>query len=184
MTSARGPHEITQADIRPVSFTGLRSAIDAGVHRDGSIRHGSAESGEHEGAAGSMSAVLEVESLRTEFHLRKTKVPAVDGVTFTVGEGECVGLVEGSGYGKRTTGLPIMKLPPNAGHITGGSMLLKGRDLGPLGEGEMRKIRGNEDAMIYQHPMTPLNPAMTIWKQISEAVHLLQMTAQRPGMPS
>ena len=119
-----------------------------------------------------MNAVLEVNGLRTEFHLRKATVPAVDGVSFTVGAGECVGLVGESGCGKSTTGLSVMKLLPNVGHITGGSILLEGRDLVALGEAEMRKVRGNEVAMIYQDPMTSLNPTMTVGNQISEAVRL------------
>ena len=119
-----------------------------------------------------MSAVLEVDQLRTEFHLRKSTVPAVDGVSFTVSEGECVGVVGESGCGKSTTGLSIMKLLPNVGHITAGSIVLNGRDLVPLREREMRTIRGNEIAMIYQDPMTSLNPTMTVGTQISEAVRL------------
>ena len=73
--------------------------------------------------------VLEVENLRTEFHLRSANVQAVDGVSFTVAEGECVGLVGESGCGKSTTGLSIMKLLPTVGHVTGGSVKLLGRDL-------------------------------------------------------
>ena len=78
--------------------------------------------------------VLEVENLRTEFHLRSGTVGAVDGVSFTVGAGECVGLVGESGCGKSTTGLSIMKLLPPVGHVVGGSIKLLGRDLGPLSE--------------------------------------------------
>src|SRR5579875_1129365 len=74
-------------------------------------------------------AVLEVADLRTEFHLRNATVGAVDGVSFAVRAGECVGLVGESGCGKSTTGLAIMKLLPNVGHITGGSVRLEGRDL-------------------------------------------------------
>ncbi len=88
--------------------------------------------------------VLEVENLQTEFHLRSTNVKAVDGVSFTVAEGECVGLVGESGCGKSTTGLSIMKLLPTVGHVTGGSVKLLGRDLLPLPESEMRKVRGND----------------------------------------
>ena len=77
-----------------------------------------------------------------------------------------------SGCGKSTTGLSIMKLLPNVGHITGGSILLEGRNLVALGEAEMRKVRGNEVAMIYQDPMTSLNPTMTVGTQITEAVRL------------
>ena len=117
-------------------------------------------------------AVLEVENLRTEFHLRSGVVGAVDGVSFTVGAGECVGLVGESGCGKSTTGLSIMKLLPNVGHVAGGSIKLLGRDLGPLSESEMRHVRGNDVAMIFQDPMTSLNPTWTVGNQIAEAYRL------------
>ena len=116
--------------------------------------------------------VLEVENLRTEFHLRSGTVGAVDGVSFTVGAGECVGLVGESGCGKSTTGLSIMKLLPTVGHVVGGSIKLLGRDLGPLSEREMRHVRGNDVAMIFQDPMTSLNPTWTIGNQIAEAYRL------------
>jgi peptide/nickel transport system ATP-binding protein len=117
-------------------------------------------------------AVLEVEALHTEFHLRRSTVRAVDGVSFAVGAGECVGLVGESGCGKSTTALSIMKLLPNVGHITGGSISLLGRDIVPLGEREMRQMRGNDVGMIFQDPMTSLNPTWTIGRQIAEPVIL------------
>ena len=116
--------------------------------------------------------VLEVENLRTEFRLRSGTVGAVDGVSFTVQAGECVGLVGESGCGKSTTGLSIMKLLPNVGHVVGGSVRLLGRDLGPLSEREMQNVRGNDVAMIFQDPMTSLNPTWTVGQQIAEAYHL------------
>jgi len=125
-----------------------------------------------EAAPLSGEVVLEVENLRTEFHLRSGTVGAVDGVTFTVGAGECVGLVGESGCGKSTTGLSIMKLLPTVGHVVGGSIKLLGRDLGPLSEREMRHVRGNDVAMIFQDPMTSLNPTWTIGNQIAEAYRL------------
>jgi len=120
----------------------------------------------------SMTAVLEVEGLRTEFHLRRSNVTAVDDVSFHVDEGECVGVVGESGCGKTTTGLSIMKLLPNVGHIAGGKITLLGRDIVPLGEKEMCKIRGNDVGMIFQDPLTSLNPTMTIGRQIAESVRL------------
>jgi oligopeptide/dipeptide ABC transporter ATP-binding protein len=126
--------------------------------------------------------VLEVENLRTEFHLRSGSVGAVDGVSFTVGAGECVGLVGESGCGKSTTGLSIMKLLPNVGHVVGGSIKLLGRDLGPLSESEMRHVRGNDVAMIFQDPMTSLNPTWTIGKQISEGFRLHNDSSQAEAM--
>lgn len=116
--------------------------------------------------------VLEVENLRTEFHLRTANVGAVDGVSFTVGEGECVGIVGESGCGKSTTGLSIMKLLPAVGHITSGSIMINGRDIVTMGAKEMRDVRGNEAAMIFQDPMTSLNPVLRIGHQITETLKL------------
>jgi oligopeptide/dipeptide ABC transporter ATP-binding protein len=119
-----------------------------------------------------MAPVLELRDLRTEFHLRHGSVVAVDGVSFDVSEGECVGVVGESGCGKSTTGLSIMRLLPNNGHLTGGSVTLLGRDLAGLDEREMRSVRGDEVALIPQDPMTSLNPTMTIGRQICEGVLL------------
>jgi oligopeptide/dipeptide ABC transporter ATP-binding protein len=117
-------------------------------------------------------AILEVRGLHTDFHLRHSVVPAVDGISFTVGKGDCVGVVGESGCGKSTTGLSIMGLLPHVGHVRAGSILLNGRDLTTMGPRQMRQIRGNEVAMIYQDPMTSLNPTMTVGRQISEVVRL------------
>jgi peptide/nickel transport system ATP-binding protein len=119
-----------------------------------------------------MAPVLEVSDLRTEFHLRHGSVVAVDGVSFQVEEGECLGVVGESGCGKSTTGFSIMRLLPGNGHVTGGSIRLLGRDLAGLDEHEMQRVRGNEVALIPQDPLTSLNPTMTIGRQISEAVRL------------
>lgn len=119
-----------------------------------------------------MAPVLRLQDLRTEFHLRQGSVVAVDGVSFDVDEGECVGVVGESGCGKSTTGLSIMRLLPSNGHLTGGSVTLLGRDLAGLDEKEMRSVRGNEVALIPQDPMTSLNPTMSIGRQISEGVLL------------
>ncbi len=126
--------------------------------------------------------VLEVEDLQTEFHLRSGNVRAVDGVSFSVQAGECVGLVGESGCGKSTTGLSIMKLLPNVGHVVGGSIKLLGRDLGPLSEREMRHVRGNDVAMIFQDPMTSLNPTWTIGRQLAEAYRLHSDVTQREAL--
>ncbi len=119
-----------------------------------------------------MAPVLQLRDLRTEFHLRRGSVVAVDGVSFDVDEGECVGVVGESGCGKSTTGLSIMRLLPVNGHLTGGSVTLLGRDLAGLDEREMRSVRGDEVALIPQDPMTSLNPTMTIGRQIAEGVLL------------
>ncbi|MGD0312457.1 MAG: ABC transporter ATP-binding protein [Acidimicrobiales bacterium] len=119
-----------------------------------------------------MAPVLQLENLRTEFRMRTASVVAVAGVSLDVGEGECVGVVGESGCGKSTTGLSIMRLLPGNGHVTGGTISLLGRDLAGLDEKAMRRVRGNEVALIPQDPMTSLNPTMTIGRQISEGVRL------------
>ena len=116
--------------------------------------------------------VLQVQNLRTEFRLRSSTVVAVDDVSLTVHEGECLGLVGESGCGKSTTGLSIMRLLPRIGHITGGRVLLGDRDLTTLSEAEMRKVRGNDVAMIFQDPMTSLNPTSTIGVQVAEPLRI------------
>ncbi len=130
-------------------------------------------------AADSRQHVLKVEHLRTEFRLRSATVVAVDDVSFEVGEGECVGLVGESGCGKSTTGLSIMRLLPRIGHVTGGRVLLGDRDLTALSEGEMRKVRGNDVAMIFQDPMTSLNPTATIGVQVAEPLRIHFRTPKR-----
>jgi len=119
-----------------------------------------------------VSVVLEVDKLVTEFRLRSSTVVAVEDVSFHVDEGECVGVVGESGCGKTTTGLSVMKLLPNVGHVTGGSIKVLGRDVVPLTEREMCGVRGNDVGMIFQDPLTSLNPTMTIGRQIAESVRL------------
>jgi peptide/nickel transport system ATP-binding protein len=116
--------------------------------------------------------VLEVENLRTEFHLKTANVTAVDDVSFSVAQGECVGLVGESGCGKTTTGLSIMRLLPNVGHVVGGSIRLLGQDLAALTEKEMNNVRGNQVGMVFQDPLTSLNPTMKIGDQIAEGIRL------------
>ena len=119
-----------------------------------------------------MSTVLQVTDLQTRFSLRSADVTAVDGVTFSVEAGECVGVVGESGCGKSTTGLSIMRLLPPNGRVTGGAIELGGRDLATLTEDEMRSVRGNDVALIPQEPLTSLNPTMRIGRQITEGVLL------------
>jgi peptide/nickel transport system ATP-binding protein len=119
--------------------------------------------------------VLEVEDLRTHFFTRDGVVRAVDGVSFKVGAGETLSIVGESGCGKSVTSLSIMRLlPPRSGRIVGGSVRFDGKDLAALSEVEMRQVRGNRIAMIFQEPMTSLNPVMTIGDQIAEAVTIHQ----------
>ncbi len=117
-------------------------------------------------------ALLEIKGLRTNIKLRKSEVKAVDNVSFTIAAGETVGLVGESGCGKTMTGMSIMRLLPPGGYLAGGEILFDGRDLAKIPEDEMRKVRGNDIGMIFQDPMTSLNPCMTIGNQISESVRL------------
>jgi peptide/nickel transport system ATP-binding protein len=114
--------------------------------------------------------VLDVRDLHAEFRMRSGTVKAVDGVSFSVGQGESLGIVGESGCGKTTTGLAIMRLLPNNAYLSGGSVVLNGRDLAGLSEKEIQGVRGNEVALIPQNPMTSLNPTMTIGRQIVEAI--------------
>jgi peptide/nickel transport system ATP-binding protein len=120
-----------------------------------------------------MANLLEIEGLQTQFHSNGRVIPAVDGVTLYVGQGETLGIVGESGCGKSVTSLSIMRLLPKSGaRIAGGTIRYKGQDLLALSEAEMRGIRGDEVAMIFQEPMTSLNPVYTIGRQMSEMVRL------------
>ena len=129
--------------------------------------------------AGPVSRVLEVDGLQTEFRLKSSSVLAVDEVSFNVDAGECVGVVGESGCGKTTVGLSIMKLLPNVGHVVGGSIKLLGQDLAPLSEKEMCNVRGNQVGMVFQDPLTSLNPTMTIGDQIGESARLHQGASKK-----
>ena len=126
------------------------------------------------GARGGEMA-LEVEGLQTYFFTRQGIVKAVDGVSFDLKKGETLGIVGESGCGKSITALSVMRLVPEPpGRIIGGRVALDGKDLLGLDEAEMRKIRGNDVSMIFQEPMTSLNPVLTIGYQIAEALVLHQ----------
>jgi oligopeptide/dipeptide ABC transporter ATP-binding protein len=118
-----------------------------------------------------VSTLLEVRSLTTHFFTRSGVVRAVEDVSWDVREGETVALVGESGCGKSVSALSIMRLvAPPAGRIVGGQILFKGRDLLTLAEDEMRRVRGREIAMIFQEPMTSLNPLLTIGRQLTEGL--------------
>ena len=119
-----------------------------------------------------MAPLLQIEDLHTEIRLRSATVYALDGVSLTVEPGECLGIVGESGSGKTMTALSIMQLLPPGGHITGGQIQLDGKVISTLDDDAMRHVRGNEIGMIFQDPMTSLNPTMTIGDQIAETVRL------------
>lgn len=118
--------------------------------------------------------ILQVNELRTSFFTEKSEVKAVDGVTFSVPEGKTVGLVGESGSGKSVSSLSILRLIDEPGKIIGGEIIFNGEDLLNKNEEQMRKIRGNEISMIFQEPMTSLNPTLTIGQQIGEVYKIHQ----------
>jgi peptide/nickel transport system ATP-binding protein len=125
-------------------------------------------------------ALLEVKDLRTSFFAGDGDVAAVDGVSFSIPAGKTVGLVGESGCGKSVTALSIMRLLPKAaGRVVGGSIRYRGTDLLALAESAMRRVRGNEISMIFQEPMTSLNPVITVGDQIVEAIRLHQKLGRR-----
>lgn len=119
-----------------------------------------------------MTPLLEVTDLRTQFPTRAGLVRSVDGVSFTINEGELLGLVGESGCGKSITALSIMRLIAKPGKIVGGSIKFKGEELVTASRERLREIRGNDITMIFQDPMTSLNPVYTVGEQIAEALRL------------
>ncbi len=128
-------------------------------------------------------ALLAIENLVTEFRTEAGTVRAVDGISFEIPKGKTVGVVGESGCGKSVTALSVMRLiqdPP--GRIAGGRVLYNGTDLLELPEGDMRKIRGNKISMIFQEPMTSLNPVFTCGDQVAEAIVLHQKLTGKAAM--
>jgi len=124
--------------------------------------------------------LLEVRNLKTYFFTEEGVLKAVDGVSFGLKQGQTLGLVGESGCGKSVTALSILRLIPNPpGRIVAGAILFKGRDLVALPEKEMQKVRGNEISMIFQEPMTSLNPVFTCGNQVDEAIVLHQKVSKR-----
>jgi peptide/nickel transport system ATP-binding protein/oligopeptide transport system ATP-binding protein len=117
-----------------------------------------------------MTGLLTIEGLRTTFQTRAGEVAAVDGVDLSIARGRTLGIVGESGCGKSVLSLSIMRLVPPPGRITSGRIMFDGRDLAALSAPEMRAIRGGRIAMIFQEPMTSLNPAFTVGYQIIEAM--------------
>jgi oligopeptide/dipeptide ABC transporter ATP-binding protein len=127
--------------------------------------------------------LLRVENLRTWFDSDRGPIRAVDGVDFEIEEGRTLGIVGESGSGKSVTALSVMRLVDAPGHIADESRIVfEGRDLAQLSEGEMEKIRGNEISMIFQEPMTSLNPVYTVGEQIAEAVRYHERAGSKAAM--
>ena len=127
--------------------------------------------------------LLEVVDLKTYFDTDEGTVKAVDGVSFHLDRGETLAVVGESGSGKSVTSLSVMRLIPTPpGRIAGGQILFEGQDLVKKSEREMRKIRGNDISMIFQEPMTSLNPVYTVGDQIAEAIVLHQGKTYREAM--
>ena len=114
--------------------------------------------------------LLSVEDLRVEFWTRRGTVHAVNGISFEVAPGETLGIVGESGCGKSVTSLALLGILPRAGSVTAGTAMFEGQDLLKLSDSQLRRIRGRDIAMIFQDPMTSLNPVLTIGRQIREAL--------------
>jgi len=127
--------------------------------------------------------VLSVHDLGTRFFTRDGTVRAVDGVSFDLRRGETLGIVGESGCGKSVTALSIMRLiPESEGRIVAGSIRMGDTELTTLAESEMRKIRGNRISMVFQEPMTSLNPVLTVGEQIAESFRIHQKLAPRDAV--
>lgn len=127
--------------------------------------------------------LLEVRELKTHFFTSEGVSRAVDGVSFRIGKGRTLGLVGESGCGKSVTSMSILRLIPSPpGRIVGGEIVFKGRDLLTLPEKEMRAVRGNQISMIFQEPMTSLNPVFTIGDQVAEVFRVHRRLSRREAM--
>jgi peptide/nickel transport system ATP-binding protein len=132
--------------------------------------------------AGGVAPLLDVQNLTTEFATGSGVLHAVDGVSFSINPGETLGLVGESGSGKSVTALSIMRLIREPGRVASGQILFQGRDLLTLPPQEIMRIRGKDIAMIFQEPMTSLNPVFTIGDQIAEAVQRHDGLSRREAM--
>jgi peptide/nickel transport system ATP-binding protein len=129
-----------------------------------------------------VAPLLQIDNLRTDIKLKHSTVHAVDDISLYVDPGETLGIVGESGCGKTMTALSIMNLLPTGGSIVGGSVRLNDTDISKLSDSDLRHIRGNEIGMIFQDPLTSLNPTMTVGKQIAEAVMLHRDVTREQAM--
>ena len=124
--------------------------------------------------------ILDVRNLRVRFETHHGVVRAVDGVSFTLDEGETLGLVGESGSGKSVTNLALMGLVPSPpGVVEADALRLEDRDLLALSDQELRQVRGNEISMIFQDPMTSLNPLLTVGRQLTEVLEVHERVSRR-----
>lgn len=132
---------------------------------------------------GAQAPLLSVRGLRTYFHVEGGVAKAVDGVSFDVMPGEVLGIVGESGSGKSVASLSVMRLIPNPpGEIAGGEVLFAGKDLLKVSDAEIRRVRGKDIAMIFQEPMTSLNPVFTVGMQVTEAIHAHEKASKRQAI--
>ena len=127
-------------------------------------------------------ALLELKDLKTYFHTKRGVVKAVNGVSYSVDAGKVLGVVGESGSGKSVSAMSILRLLDDNGFIEGGEILFNGRDLTKLTTNEMYKVRGNEISVIFQEPMTSLNPVFTVEKQLSEPLMIHQGMKKKEAM--
>ncbi|MCX5859565.1 MAG: ABC transporter ATP-binding protein [Proteobacteria bacterium] len=128
-----------------------------------------------------MNPLLKVDNLQTHFFTPEGVIRAADGISFELSAGETLGLVGESGSGKTVTALSILRLVPPPGRIVGGRIEFAGRDILQLNPSELRKIRGDRIAMVFQEPMSALNPVLTVGNQVLESVRLHQKVSRREG---
>ncbi|HVR66247.1 MAG TPA: ATP-binding cassette domain-containing protein, partial [Verrucomicrobiae bacterium] len=112
--------------------------------------------------------VLELDNARISYYTRAGEINVVPGISFTLQQGEAIGLVGESGCGKSTVAFSIMKYLGGAGRLTGGRILFEGRDLSKMSDSDLRQIRGRRLAMVYQDPMSSLNPVIPVGRQLME----------------
>ncbi|MGP4070946.1 ABC transporter ATP-binding protein [Piscibacillus sp. B03] len=129
----------------------------------------------------SEETLLDIKDLRTSFFVDGNEIKAVDGVSFKLKKGRTIGIVGESGSGKSITALSILRLLENPGKVVGGEINFKGKDLTKVSDREMRQIRGNEISMIFQEPMTSLNPVYTVGQQIRETLKVHQGLGKESG---
>src|SRR6202453_4717648 len=129
-----------------------------------------------------MTDLVEIEELHTEIKLRRSVVQAIDGVSLSVAAGECLGIVGESGSGKTMTALSVMRLLPGGGMITSGRISLADTEITALTEEQMQQVRGNAVGMVFQDPLTSLNPTMTIGDQIAESGPLHRGASQAAAL--